>query len=236
MGVRSTGKYPRLIPVPPISDEPWLGGREERGTGGVTRGERIGKEKGGGGAGFTPDLVDNARDASPSYPLDMLSQSQINLASPFPSTSFLGMPLINMFSPLSYLPVFNGDVNMLHQLSQCRRKRRHRTIFTDEQLGILEHNFAINQYPDMTLREKLALQCDLKEERVEIWFKNRRAKERKKGKEGPNGISLEQSPNSEENTIINEESDYDEYEPRAVKRTYDQIDEDSLCSKRRKSK
>ena len=67
---------------------------------------------------------------------------------------------------------------VLHQLSG-RRRRRHRTIFSDEQLAILESTFATNRYPDVALREKLAIQCNLKEERVEVWYKNRRAKERK---------------------------------------------------------
>uniref|UniRef100_A0A8L8Q3Y8 Homeobox domain-containing protein n=1 Tax=Heligmosomoides polygyrus TaxID=6339 RepID=A0A8L8Q3Y8_HELPZ len=74
-----------------------------------------------------------------------------------------------------------------------KRKRRHRTIFSEEQLQILEATFTETHYPDVSLREKLALQCDLKEERVEVWFKNRRAKERKlkreSGKEGGTKIA-----------------------------------------------
>lgn len=78
---------------------------------------------------------------------------------------------MNMFGRMPYLPVpsvFNPDAAILHHLAHSRRKRRHRTIFTDEQLAVLEQTFASNQYPDMGLREKLALKCDLKEERVEV--------------------------------------------------------------------
>ncbi|KAK0422101.1 hypothetical protein QR680_007365 [Steinernema hermaphroditum] len=64
-----------------------------------------------------------------------------------------------------------------------KRKRRHRTIFNDEQLAILEKTFQTTQYPDIAMREKLAQECGLKEERVEVWFKNRRAKERKTTKD-----------------------------------------------------
>lgn len=49
-----------------------------------------------------------------------------------------------------------------------KRKRRHRTIFTEEQLEKLEETFGTTHYPDVVSRETLALQVDLKEERVEV--------------------------------------------------------------------
>lgn len=49
-----------------------------------------------------------------------------------------------------------------------KRKRRHRTIFTEEQLEQLENTFDKTHYPDVVLREQLALRVDLKEERVEV--------------------------------------------------------------------
>ncbi|XP_067400308.1 homeobox expressed in ES cells 1 [Emydura macquarii macquarii] len=56
------------------------------------------------------------------------------------------------------------------------RGRRPRTAFTRNQIEVLENVFRVNSYPGIDVREELALKLDLDEDRIQIWFQNRRAK------------------------------------------------------------
>lgn len=82
--------------------------------------------------------------------------------------------------PHQMLPYMNvgtlsrTELQLLNQL-HCRRKRRHRTIFTDEQLEALENLFQETKYPDVGTREQLARKVHLREEKVEVGARGARS-------------------------------------------------------------
>lgn len=72
-----------------------------------------------------------------------------------------------MMSYMNMGSLSRTELQLLNQL-HCRRKRRHRTIFTDEQLEALEGLFQETKYPDVGTREQLARKVHLREEKVEV--------------------------------------------------------------------
>lgn len=49
-----------------------------------------------------------------------------------------------------------------------RKRRRHRTIFTNSQIEELEKIFTTAHYPDVSAREKLSMKTGLPEDRIQV--------------------------------------------------------------------
>ncbi|XP_068089551.1 homeobox protein Mix.2-like [Hyperolius riggenbachi] len=74
---------------------------------------------------------------------------------------------------------------VLEQVDNAASQRRRRTVYSQEQLDILEAFFRNNRYPDMHQREELARRILIAESRIQVWFQNRRGKAKRENGKPP---------------------------------------------------
>ncbi|GMR59684.1 hypothetical protein PMAYCL1PPCAC_29879, partial [Pristionchus mayeri] len=78
------------------------------------------------------------------------------------------------------------------------KKRKGRKLYTQAQIDVLVHEFRKNGYVSKEDRVRIGQMTGIPEDKVKIWYQNRRYKEKKEGESTSSEGRRSQSPSAEE--------------------------------------
>lgn len=119
-----------------------------------------------------PDLI--KLEVTPPDSTRMMPYNDIYMGSPLPSPSFT----TNMSSSAGSTPTPFSENSITRKLSRKstltqQQKNAKRQRATQDQLELLEHEFCMNPTPTAAVRDRIAMDIDMTERSVQIWFQNR---------------------------------------------------------------